>query len=63
MYFPFDQIRDGKVLGPQLNGSLVGSVSSVPGIKDQAIYLDGTQYVDFGNFRLVLSCLLQVRRS
>ncbi len=52
IYFPFDEIKDRKVIGPQLNGTAVGSPVLVPGIKGQALSLDGVaQYVDFGNQR------------
>ncbi len=52
MYFPFDKISGGKVIGPQLNGTAMHSPVLVPGIKGQALSLDGVdQYVDFGNQR------------
>ncbi len=51
-YFLFDEIKDGKIIGPHLNGTPVGSPVLVPGIKGQALSLNGVdQYVDFGNHR------------
>ncbi len=52
LYFPFDEMKDGTVIGPQLNGTAVNSPVLVPGIRGQALSLDGiNQYVDFGSFR------------
>ncbi len=54
LYFPFHHIAGNILLGPQLNGTAVGSPVLVPGIRGQALSLDGvSQYVDFGDFRQV----------
>ncbi len=56
MYFPFDEIDSSGqhtiVLGRQLNGTAANSPVLVPGIRGQALSLDGvSQFVDFGDFR------------
>ncbi len=52
MHFPFDEIAGNVVIGPQLNGTAMNFPVLVPGIRGQALSLDGvSQFVDFGNTR------------
>ncbi len=54
MYFPFDEMTHNIVVGPQLNGTAVGSPVLVPGVRGQALSLDGvSQHVRYGIFRWV----------